>query len=171
MWCWKLNRLGVYWRFDFYLLCWSLVTKVFVKRFLAVDYNLEYLELEDPLDWPLLMDSYYQNLKNKYFDHQGTTQYIPNLHPRFCHCWSIRNAESSWKPSNYCNVSSLWNTPIKLTHYDKTKKGSHNPQIKLKISLKSVYAHLLSNWYLILTYILSLFFVSKSSKKQYGPCF
>ena len=49
----------------------------------------------------------------------------PNLHTRFCHCWSIRNAKPSWKPSNYCNVSSLWNTPIKLTHYNETKKGSH----------------------------------------------
>ena len=73
----KAKQACVYWRFDCYLLCCALVTKVFVKHFLAVDYNLEYLELEDPLDWTLLMHSYYQNLKNKYFDHQGTTQYIP----------------------------------------------------------------------------------------------
>ena len=52
MWCLKLKRHGVYWRFDCYLLCCALVTKVFVKQILAVDHNLEYLEFEDPLDWP-----------------------------------------------------------------------------------------------------------------------
>ena len=46
----KAKQVGVYWRFDCYLLCRALVTKVFVKHFLAVDYNLEYLELGDPLD-------------------------------------------------------------------------------------------------------------------------
>ena len=38
------------------------VTKVFVKQILVVDHNLEYLEIEDSLDWPLLMDSCHQNL-------------------------------------------------------------------------------------------------------------
>ena len=31
----------------------------------------------DPLDWPPLMVVYRQNLYNKYFGHQGTTQKIP----------------------------------------------------------------------------------------------
>ena len=48
--------------FDCYLLCRALLTKVFVKQILAVDDNLEYSEFEDPLDWPLLMDPYGQNL-------------------------------------------------------------------------------------------------------------
>ena len=51
--------------------------------------------------------------------------------------------------SNYYNVSSWRNTPIKLTHFDKTKKRAHNSQTKLKISLKSGYAHLSSNYFLI----------------------
>ena len=32
------------------VLCFGLVTKVFVIHILAVDYNLKCLELEDPLD-------------------------------------------------------------------------------------------------------------------------
>ena len=62
MWCLKLNKHGVYLRFDCYLLCCALVTQVFVKQILAVDHNLEYVEFEYPLDWPLLMDPYRQNL-------------------------------------------------------------------------------------------------------------
>ena len=46
----SLSSIGVYWRFDCYLLCCAMVTKVFIKHFLVVDYNLEYLELGDPLD-------------------------------------------------------------------------------------------------------------------------
>ena len=49
--------LGVYWRFDCYLFCCALVTKVFVKQILAVDHNLEYVEIG-----PLLMDLYRQKL-------------------------------------------------------------------------------------------------------------
>ena len=55
MWCLKLNKHGVCWRFDCYLLCCALVAQVFVKQILVVDHNLEYLEFEDPLYWPLLM--------------------------------------------------------------------------------------------------------------------
>ena len=34
----------------------------------------------------------------------------------------------TWKPSNYCNVSSWKNTLIQLTHYDETKKRTHDIQ-------------------------------------------
>ena len=47
---------------------------------------------------------------------------VPNLRPRFCCCWSIRNVHLAWKLSYFCNVSSWKNTLVKLTHYGETKK-------------------------------------------------
>ena len=37
---------------------------------------------------------------------------VPNLCPRFCCCWSKRNVQLAWKPSNYCNVSPWRNTEL-----------------------------------------------------------
>ena len=34
----------------------------------------------------------------------------------------------TWKPSDYCNVSSWKNTLIQLTHHDETKKRTHDIQ-------------------------------------------
>ena len=59
---------------------------------------------------------------------------VPNLRPRFCCCWSTRNVQLTWRPSNYCNVSSCRNTLIKLTHYDETKKRAHRQSELTKTS-------------------------------------
>ena len=65
---------------------------------------------------------------------------VPNLCPRFCCCWSTRNVQLAWRPSNECNVSSWRNTLIKLTHHDETKKRAHDSQIvKAKENLKLSY--------------------------------
>ena len=37
MWCWKLNRHGVFLSLGWYLLCFALVTKVFVLQILTID--------------------------------------------------------------------------------------------------------------------------------------
>ena len=37
MWCWKLNRHGVFLRLGWYLLCCALVTKVFVLQIFMID--------------------------------------------------------------------------------------------------------------------------------------
>ena len=49
----------------------------------------------------------------------------------------------AWKPSNYCNVSSWRNTLIKLTHYDETKKRTHDGS---RVDVISRYLPRRSSW-------------------------